>query len=50
MTGQETRNKLIFTALSELSTRQIAETSDATRLGEKKPQPKSVVSGGKYQK
>ncbi len=31
-----TEAKLIFTALAELSTRQIAETSDATGLGENK--------------
>ena len=31
-----TEAELIFTALAELSTRQIAETSDATGLGENK--------------
>ena len=36
--------ELIFTALAELSTRQIAETTNATGLTENK---KAAVSGGK---
>ena len=39
--------ELIFTALAELSTRQIAETSDATGLGENKTAAKA---GGRIAK
>ncbi len=55
MTGQETRNKLtdywkdheaelIFTALAELSTRQVAESKNATGMEENK---KAAIKGGK---